>query len=312
MTSHVVRAREPRGQPSVLVVDRSDEAVGRHLEDAAHFTGGHADAVARPRTEAEVAGLLEAASRVLPIGAQSSVTGGATPDGGLVLSTERLTSIQEPGQEQNPRRRGGSARHVAETAASARPLVRTSADVHGRVRRRRGRDQRRGRRDLQVRHDARLGGRAHRRAGVRLRPRSGARPGARRSWPRLRDHLRAWHATVPPGHVSDARRAEVLGGLLRGAGDGSRRSLRRVGGHARRRSSRPRCACCRRRRRSHLRSSRWTRNRSRSRWLTNCGARPRKRGDSRTRAASTSPRSSISIGAVWRSCGRMARIAGTT
>ena len=100
MTSHVVRAREPRGQPSVLVVDRSDEAVGRHLEDAAHFTGGHADAVARPRTEAEVAGLLEASSRVLAIGAQSSVTGGATPDGGLVLSTERLTSIHESGQEQ--------------------------------------------------------------------------------------------------------------------------------------------------------------------------------------------------------------------
>jgi D-lactate dehydrogenase (cytochrome) len=99
MTSHVARAREPRGQPSVLVVDRSGEAVGRHLEDAAHFTGGHADAVARPRTEAEVAGLLEASSRVLAIGAQSSVTGGATPDGGLVLSTEHLTSIHEPGQD---------------------------------------------------------------------------------------------------------------------------------------------------------------------------------------------------------------------
>lgn len=99
MTSHVVRARAPRGQPSVLVVDRSSDAVGRHLEDAAHFTGGHADAVARPRTEAEVAGLLEASPRVLAIGAQSSVTGGATPDGGLVLSTERLTSIHEPGQD---------------------------------------------------------------------------------------------------------------------------------------------------------------------------------------------------------------------
>jgi D-lactate dehydrogenase (cytochrome) len=36
-------------------------------------------------------------SRVLPIGAQSSVTGGATPDGGLILSTERLTSIRDAG-----------------------------------------------------------------------------------------------------------------------------------------------------------------------------------------------------------------------
>jgi len=69
-----------------------------HREDAAHFAGGHADGVARPRTERDVAGLLTAATRVLPIGAQSSLTGGATPDGGLVLSTVRMTSIQEVGQ----------------------------------------------------------------------------------------------------------------------------------------------------------------------------------------------------------------------
>jgi len=36
---------------------------------------------------------------VLPIGAQSSVTGGATPAGGLVLSTGRLLSFQEAGRE---------------------------------------------------------------------------------------------------------------------------------------------------------------------------------------------------------------------
>jgi len=46
-----------------------------------------------------VAALVEASSRLLAIGAQSSVTGGATPNGGLVLSTERLTSIHEPGQD---------------------------------------------------------------------------------------------------------------------------------------------------------------------------------------------------------------------
>ena len=99
MTSHLIRAREPAGAPSALVIDRSPDAVARHLEDAAHFTGGHADAVARPRTEAEVSALLQASTRVLAIGAQSSVTGGATPDGGLVLSTERMTSIQEAGQD---------------------------------------------------------------------------------------------------------------------------------------------------------------------------------------------------------------------
>jgi D-lactate dehydrogenase (cytochrome) len=69
-----------------------------HREDAAHFAGGHADGVARPRSEQDVARLLTASTRVLPIGAQSSLTGGATPDGGLVLSTVRLSSIQDLGQ----------------------------------------------------------------------------------------------------------------------------------------------------------------------------------------------------------------------
>jgi D-lactate dehydrogenase (cytochrome) len=102
MPTHILHARDPNppaaGQASVVVIDRSPDAIAAHLEDAAHYTGGHADAIARPRTEAEVAGLVAAATRVVPIGAQSSVTGGATPDGGLILSTERLTSIQESGQ----------------------------------------------------------------------------------------------------------------------------------------------------------------------------------------------------------------------
>jgi D-lactate dehydrogenase (cytochrome) len=104
MPTHILHARDPRppaaGQSSVVVIDRSPEAVAAHLEDAAHYSGGHADAIARPRTEAGVAALVMAATRVVPIGAQSSVTGGATPDGGLILSTERLTSIQESGQHQ--------------------------------------------------------------------------------------------------------------------------------------------------------------------------------------------------------------------
>ena len=94
-----IHAREPRrGGSSTVIVDTSPEAIARHLEDAAHYPGGHADGVARPRTEAEVASLVVSATRVLPVGAQSSVTGGATPSGGLVLSTERLRSIQDSGQ----------------------------------------------------------------------------------------------------------------------------------------------------------------------------------------------------------------------
>jgi D-lactate dehydrogenase (cytochrome) len=97
--THAIRARAPQAEasPSAVAVDATRDTIAAHLEDAAHFPGGHADGFARPRTEAEVAGLIEAYTRVLPIGAQSSVTGGATPDGGLILSTERLTSIRDVG-----------------------------------------------------------------------------------------------------------------------------------------------------------------------------------------------------------------------
>jgi D-lactate dehydrogenase (cytochrome) len=99
VASHAIRARDPAGGPASPAVDRSPDAIAGCLEDAAHFTGGRAEAIARPANEAELAALVAAARRVLPIGAQSSVTGGATPDGGLVLSTSRLTAIHESGQE---------------------------------------------------------------------------------------------------------------------------------------------------------------------------------------------------------------------
>jgi D-lactate dehydrogenase (cytochrome) len=97
MPGHDPRAREPNGTPDPTVVDRATDTVARYLEDAAHYPGGTADAVARPRTEADVAHLVRSATRVLAVGAQSSVTGGATPQGGLVISTERLTGITRAG-----------------------------------------------------------------------------------------------------------------------------------------------------------------------------------------------------------------------
>src|SRR5207244_262061 len=45
----------------------------------------------------EIAGLLMFGSTVLPIGAQSSVTGGATPTGGILLATDRLNHIEAEG-----------------------------------------------------------------------------------------------------------------------------------------------------------------------------------------------------------------------
>ncbi len=67
--------------------------VAAYLQDAAHTPGGHTPAVALPRTEAEVAEVLRQAPAVLPAGAQSSLTGGATPFGEWVLSLGRMDGI---------------------------------------------------------------------------------------------------------------------------------------------------------------------------------------------------------------------------
>ena len=75
-------------------------------EDAAHFPGGFTAGVVYPESETETAAVVRGTSRILPIGAQSSLTGGATPLGEIVLSTARLnrivkldrdTAIVEPG-----------------------------------------------------------------------------------------------------------------------------------------------------------------------------------------------------------------------
>jgi D-lactate dehydrogenase (cytochrome) len=70
------------------------DVVGRYVEDAAHFPGGRAAAVTRPGTVHEVAAVIREARSVLAVGAQSSLTGGATPSDDVVLSTERLQEIR--------------------------------------------------------------------------------------------------------------------------------------------------------------------------------------------------------------------------
>jgi D-lactate dehydrogenase (cytochrome) len=93
--SHRIKARRARAVPAPHI--ESDEAiVSSFLSDAAHVPGGFAAGVAFPTSEAEVASLVAAATRVLPIGAQSSLTGGATPRGEVVLSTRALSSVSSP------------------------------------------------------------------------------------------------------------------------------------------------------------------------------------------------------------------------
>lgn len=74
------------------------DLLGGYLEDAAHFPGGHARALARPSTVEEVSWVVQQSRQILPVGAQSSLTGGATPAGDVVLSTERLTTLRISGE----------------------------------------------------------------------------------------------------------------------------------------------------------------------------------------------------------------------
>jgi D-lactate dehydrogenase (cytochrome) len=88
---NVVRAVTPRTASVDIATD--PDLVARYLEDAAHYPGGRAPGVVRPQDAAEVAAAVRGAATILPIGAQSSLTGGATPAGDIVLSTERLARI---------------------------------------------------------------------------------------------------------------------------------------------------------------------------------------------------------------------------
>jgi D-lactate dehydrogenase (cytochrome) len=95
--SNTCRTRPPEGGARDCPVVRDPVAMAAHLEDAAHFPGGHAEGIAYPRSEAEVAHLVRTHHRVLPVGAQSSLTGGATPFGDVVLSTARLARVLSAG-----------------------------------------------------------------------------------------------------------------------------------------------------------------------------------------------------------------------
>lgn len=91
--THRIRARRPARTSPPEVRDDSD-IVAAFLEDAAHVGGGQASGVAFPRNDAEVSAQVSTATRVLVVGAQSSLTGGATPRGNVVLSTRMLTAFK--------------------------------------------------------------------------------------------------------------------------------------------------------------------------------------------------------------------------
>ena len=95
MANHRIDARPPRSAETSPPRRLATDQMTAYLEDAAHFAGGHARAVVAPRTEAQLAAVLRDSDTVLPVGAQSSLTGGATPMGEVVVSLAGLTAIDD-------------------------------------------------------------------------------------------------------------------------------------------------------------------------------------------------------------------------
>ena len=91
-TSHRITVQPPVAA-SAPPIERDADLLQSFLSDAAHVPGGVATGIAFPKNAAEVSALVRSARRVLPIGAQSSLTGGATPRGDLLISTRSLTDI---------------------------------------------------------------------------------------------------------------------------------------------------------------------------------------------------------------------------
>lgn len=73
------------------------DAIHPYLEDSAHTPGGHTPGVYRPKDEAEIVEIVKrhhaSGQPLLPQGARTSLTGGATPLGETVLSLENLNQI---------------------------------------------------------------------------------------------------------------------------------------------------------------------------------------------------------------------------
>lgn len=95
MIRHAIRARGAQG-PQARATRLSDgDTLAGYLEDAAHVPGGHAAALVAPRTEFELADAVRSSDAVLVVGAQSSLTGGATPRGETLVTTRHFRAIED-------------------------------------------------------------------------------------------------------------------------------------------------------------------------------------------------------------------------
>ena len=171
--SYSLRARPPTGDPGPAERVRDPDVLASHLDDAAHFSGGHAAELFAPSSEAEVAARAArvrrgpADRRAVVADRRSDADGRDAPQHGAAESHRVHRSDRVRVQA------GVTLAALDDALRQRGPGLSAGADVHGRLRRRNGRDQRRRSRDIQVRHDPRLGLRADR------RPANGRRAGHR-------------------------------------------------------------------------------------------------------------------------------------
>ena len=178
--------------------------------------------------------MVAAADRVLPVGAQSSLDGrGDAP---------RRTRAEHAGAElsrsaratNRSRRRGCAARHAPADTDRLRSLLPSGPDFRWRLHRRHHCHQRRGRGDVQVRIDTRLGFGDHRCARQRRGPRHPSRTvsASADGWFELESVAGHSHPCAR-AHLPHAGSDETVGGLFRAPPHGPDRSLHRLRRHTR-------------------------------------------------------------------------------
>lgn len=90
--THIIRSRPPETPIEASRTLLGDD-VGAYVKDAASTPGGNTTQVLVPKTEGQIVHAIQELESVLVIGAQSSLTGGATPKGEAVISTSALDQI---------------------------------------------------------------------------------------------------------------------------------------------------------------------------------------------------------------------------
>lgn len=116
--SYRVATRLPQSSSlSASEVFTTADHLGSVVHDAAHSPGGHAALFVQPRSEAELAFVVRRYPRILAIGAQSSLTGGAMPLGEVVVGLAHLADIRALSQDSVRLQAGVSLRVLQERLA---------------------------------------------------------------------------------------------------------------------------------------------------------------------------------------------------